>query len=346
MLSRAAPLQVEPAPCDTMASMDEASFLKAVLPPDALASGEASCSDIEVGRGDDAAVVRIGGQSTLLTTDSCIEGKHFSLEYFTPEQIGAKAVEAACSDVVAMGGYPKYLLWSLSFGQERSLDFYQALARGVLSSCKRMRASLVGGNVTQGASALELTIAVVGALPPGRSAVTRAGAKVGDVIMVTGMLGASRAGMEALHSKTHGFDQLKRAHLEPRCRFDLIDKVGAHASSMIDISDGLSSELCHLSEASGVSLAINAQKLPVHPEVRGFAAQKGKEPWWYALHSGEEYQLLSTVPAALVPNIPATAIGVVEEGEGVWLEAGDGSRAKLQSGGYDHLSRGAGTSLG
>jgi thiamine-monophosphate kinase len=289
-----------------------------------------------VPRGDDAAVVQFGSEQVVLTTDSVIEGRHFSLAYFSPEQVGAKAVEAAASDIIAMGARPQYVLWSLMFGEKRSPEFYAALARGVERSCARMKMVLVGGNVTQGSGGLELSMTVVGSIPDKRQPVLRSGARVGEVVMLTGMVGASECGRIALQGGLE-FPDLARAHLEPRCRFDLIDKIGPHASSMIDVSDGLSSELHHLSRESQVKLIIDESKIPVHQEVRRFATHTGADPLSYVYSGGEEYQLLFTTSAERAERLPAALIGTVESGAGVAARNTNGEERVLADSGYDHL---------
>jgi thiamine-monophosphate kinase len=315
--------------------MDEQEFLKHIFSP-----GPTS-SEILVGRGDDAAVVRFGEKALVLTTDSFIEGRHFDRSYFSPDEIGAKAVEGSVSDVIAMGGRPRFILWSLVFGNEevtRELDFYRVLARGVEQACQRLGCQLVGGNLAKGKGTLELTMSVIGELPPSRPARCRSGAVPGEVLCVTGHLGASAAGLLALRNNWEGYEEVKRAHKKPRCRLDLVDKIGAHASSMIDISDGLSSELYYLSSASHVKLEVLESRIPVHPQVIRLGSERGIDPLSFVYGGGEEYELLFTLPEEKARLVPATIIGRVHEGEGVFVTSVSGDSRLLARAGFDHVS--------
>lgn len=326
--------------------MDERDFLKALLAavgPAAAPHAAKAC--LTCGPGDDAAVLTVGSETLVLTTDSCVEGRHFSFDYFTPRQVGAKAVEAACSDVIAMGAYPACVLWTLHLAGDRGQDWYQELAGGVGSACARLKSPLAGGNVSLAGDRLELVISAVGVMPKGRSPRLRSGAQVGDAIVVTGTLGASRAGFELLSQRGTGFEALQRAHLEPRARLDLVDKVGAHAHALIDISDGLASELYYLSDASAAALLIDPARIPVHPELPRYLAGRDVDPWRYASESGEEYQLLAAVPMAAVERMPVTVIGSVlkpsdHQPQGVWIRGEQGAVEALPRRGFDHLASG------
>lgn len=324
--------------------MDERQFINLLLTAVGPAvAPHAASAHLECGPGDDAAVLRVGAETLVLTTDSCVEGRHFSLDYFTPRQVGAKAVEAACSDVIAMGAHPAAVLWTLHMAGDREADWYQDIAAGVGSACARLKAPLAGGNISRAGDRLELVISAIGAMPRGRAPRLRSGAKPGDAIVVTGTLGASRAGLELLSRGGAGFDALTRAHLEPRARLDLVDKVGAHAHALIDVSDGLASELYYLSDASRAALLIDPARIPVHPELPRYLADRKETPWRFAIESGEEYQLLAAVPMAAVDRMPVTVIGSVLEARddqphGVWLRGEQGVLEELLRRGYDHLS--------
>jgi len=314
--------------------MDERVFLESILTPQALSP------QILIGRGDDAAVVRYGDRSVVFTTDSFIEGRHFDFRYFSPQEVGAKAVEAAASDIVAMGARPQYVLWSLVLGGSRpetDLEFYRALAQGVEGACGRISASLIGGNLAKGLGTLELTMTVIGELQGKRAPCLRSGARAGDLVCVTGQLGASSAGLRAYQKGVAGFDESKRLHRTPRCRLDVVDKIGAHATSMIDVTDGLSSELHYLSAESKVRIEVDEARFPIHPEAKRFAAEQNFSPLELIYAGGEDYELLFTLPEEKARLVPATIIGRVLAGEGVFAkDIGGGVRAVERSG-YDHL---------
>ena len=324
--------------------MNERQFLNAIL--ESVVPGVTSHAvgaHLECGPGDDAAVLKVGSETLVLTTDSCVEGRHFSFDYFTPRQVGAKAVEAACSDVIAMGAHPACILWTLHVAEGRDTGWYQELSAGVGGACARLKAPLAGGNISRASDRVELVVSAIGVMPKGRSPRLRSGARPGDAVVVSGTLGAARAGFELLSQNSAGFEALKRAHLEPRARLDLVDKVGAHVHALIDISDGLASELHYLSEASGAAFLIDPQRIPIHPELTRYLAGRDVPAWRYAIESGEEYQVLGTVPMAQVERMPVTVIGSVAEvseltPQGVWVRGGEGPPQPLPRLGFDHLA--------
>ncbi|MCK4546647.1 MAG: thiamine-phosphate kinase [Candidatus Eisenbacteria sp.] len=312
-----------------------------------------SLPDPEVGIGDDAAVLAFGGEEILLTTDAFVEGVHFDPGIGNWNQIGARMITAAVSDVAAMGGTPRHAVVSLCSPPDFSLDAFDALVDGLIASCKRYRTALVGGDTVHTTGALVVSVTVTGAVTG--KPILRSGARVGDTLAVTGWLGGSHAGLLASRDESllQQFPQLATRHLEPAARVqegELLASSG-RVTSMIDISDGLSSEAHHLAGSSNVGLAVHTNRIPFIDGLENFAKKVGETPLQMALASGEEYELLFTVsqgdPGEVdrffrylreKTGIEITPIGeVLPAGEGVVLVLGDGERKPLPATGYHHF---------
>jgi thiamine-monophosphate kinase len=306
----------------------------------------------EVGIGDDAAVVSLGTHA-LLTTDAFIEGVHFDFAIADPYQAGARMVTAAVSDVAAMGGTPRHVVMSLCAPPALPLIVFDALTDGILASCSSYGAALVGGDTVRTSGPLVVSLAVTG-LPAARP-LLRSGAHPGDVLAVTGRLGGSSAGLEALRDPKllADFPDLAARHLGPRARVhegELLASSGA-VTSMIDVSDGLSSEVHHLARASGVGIEVDTDRIPLFDRVGEIAARLGRDPVEMALSSGEEFELLFTlrVPdpeeiGRLFEYIRAktgtevTGIGeALPAGRGVVRVDSRGGARPLEVRGFDHF---------
>lgn len=284
--------------------MNEWEFIKAI---------RARVADVDgvVGIGDDAAVLPDG---VIVTTDTFVQGVHFRPDWASWKSIGAKAAQATISDIAAMGGRTDYLFANLS--APGTLDFGEELLEGILSA----GVPLLGGDTTRSGSDIVLTLTALG-----RTArpVLRSGAKVGDRIYISGPLGGSEGGYIS-KTKSKGITALEERFFAPMARLDIGVEWGRTASAMIDISDGLSSELNHISKASSVALDIVSEKIP-YPSV---LSQLEEDPVALALRSGEEFELLATSSEVLRGGME---IGVVREGEGVFLDG-----RLLEPGGYTH----------
>lgn len=288
--------------------------------------------------GDDAAVVQPPVGPLVATVDTIVEGRHFDPRYWSPQQIGIRAIEGAVSDLVAMGATPRYVLCALILPERSDVEEIEALYFGIRQSLERIGVDLVGGDTNSGSEQLSVSVTALGELPLGFPAIRRSGARAGDAVFVTGGLGGSAAGLALCRSNSQGFEVVKGYHLSPRCRVDALDMLRQCATSAIDISDGLSSELEHLSVQSGVGIEIDFGRLPIKDGVRESAELLGIDLSAWVLHGGEEFEILFTAPveyAGLLAPI-ATQIGVVFQGAGVVLSKG-GGRSPLLARGFVHL---------
>jgi thiamine-monophosphate kinase len=307
----------------------------------------------EVGIGDDAAVLTFGAEEIILTTDAFVEGVHFDPSIGSWHQSGGRMVTAAVSDVAAMGGTPRHAVVSLCIPPDFLLSAFDALADGMVAACRRYGTALVGGDTVRSTGPLVVSITVTGSTAG--KPVLRSGARVVDVLAVTGRLGGSHAGLLVLKEESllSTFSQMAERHLEPSARVqegELLASSGL-VTSMIDISDGLSSDVHHLAESSGVGISIHADRVPLVEGLDDLAKRVGRNSRDIALESGEEFELLFTV-AAREPKeidhlflyvrertgIEITPIGVVRPPEeGVVLVLPDGSREPLAPKGWNHF---------
>ena len=315
-----------------------------------------------IGIGDDAAVVRSDARSNLIAcSDLVVEGVHFRRDWSEPFAIGHKALAATVSDVAAMGGAPLFALVSLALPRETSSEFVDGLIEGLFSVADSYGIAIIGGDTSSSPGPLFIDTTVLGECGEGR-AIRRGGAAAGDLIFVTGSLGASELGLRLLEQRrtqeqpgvSEGEDHLAAArakaikrHTLPEPRVNAgaaIGKAGL-ATAMIDISDGLSTDLNHLTEASGCGALISADAIPVADCVRVLASELGDmDPLTVALNSGEEYELLFTSPAknreAIASlsselGLPITAIGQITHEREVVIA--NGTRTELAPGGWEHL---------
>lgn len=306
---------------------------------------------VEVTIGDDAALFHFAGDSVLLTTDSAYEGVHFDIDTFDYSDVGWKAVAAAISDIAAMGGEPSCVLLAIAYGTAPRIEEVRSLIGGVLEMTASCNCSLIGGDVCRSGGGLALTVTVAGTPPPG-GAVLRSGAHPGDIVGVTGMLGASGAGLYVL--KEHSdelrarFPKLVEAHLRPRPELQAGQLLAAAGvSAMEDVSDGLACDLGHICDESRVGCEIEASLVPIGDETRALATEIGADPLDWALGGGEDYELLFTahpghfetaVNALALHGIPVARIGkIADESVGRVLVTDEG-RKELEGPAYEHFS--------
>ena len=303
--------------------------------------------------GDDCAVLQpAAGSELIVTTDSQEEGVHYRLDWSTPEDIGWRCLAINVSDIAAMAGWPLGAVAALSLPPELDVAFVDGLYTGMQALAQEMACPIIGGNMTKTTGRISVTITVLGEVPKGQ-AIYRSGAQPGDAIWVTGALGGAKAGLEALlhaeavrdASTAHALACYRRP--QPRLREAWFLRQRAELHSLLDLSDGLSGDLRHICEASGVGAHIEAEAVPIHDDTRRIARALNADPLSYALHGGEDFELCFTAPLASIEAIRAdfeqqfnrsfTRVGAIRHGEGVTLIQPDGSTAILPARGYDHF---------
>lgn len=302
--------------------------------------------------GDDTAVVKKPALDfVLLTTDLLVEDVHFTLASINPHDLGYKAIAVNISDIAAMGGIPGYAVVSLALNPDTEVSFVEEVYRGMAEAARAFAVSIVGGDVTR-SERLVINVALTGEVEEERLC-RRSDAEVGDIIMVTGELGASAAGLRlVLHPEVEPQVReaaaLKKAHFKPLPQVKagrLLAMLGAHA--MEDISDGLASELGHICEASGVGARLYVPKVPIAAGVTSVARLTGERAIDMALAGGEDYQLVCSIPpqvqasaekTLLDAGIKLTAVGeIVDISHGVIAVDWEGRETPLQVTGYTHF---------
>jgi thiamine-monophosphate kinase len=305
------------------------------------------------GIGDDCAVYELNDSTYgLLTTDMLIEKVHFSRNYASAYQIGWKAAACNISDIASMGGSPQYMLVSIGLPGETEVSWAMGLYQGMLDIAQKYGVSIVGGD-TVTAPQIVINIALTGHVPQ-TNLCLRSGAQIGDVIMVSGELGGSAAGLYLFqHQTSVSLDMreyLLQKHFQPEPRTALGRWIGAQLGhgAMTDSSDGLARDLLSLAAAGKVGFLIQESQLPIHPWVRSLAEATGQNALNWAMNGGEDYELVFTVPqnqleyfsrGILVQlGIPVTPIGmVVAMDEGIQLQDSNGNISKLNHQGYEHF---------
>ncbi|MFH0863307.1 MAG: thiamine-phosphate kinase [Candidatus Altiarchaeota archaeon] len=290
-----------------------------------------------VGVGDDAAVLKYTKERyQLFTTDMLCDGDHFRRDWASPEQIGMKAMEVNVSDIAAMGGLPTYAVISISLTHDTSVEFMDRLYKGLYHVADKYDLNIVGGDTTH-ADMMVINVSMLGEVEKDRLCL-RSDAKVGDLICVTGDLGKSAAGLELLKGGMRG--ELT-AYLEPKCRLKEARKISHYANAMIDVSDGLASEVNHICHMSKVGGLVRKEDIPISKSTIESAHKVGKDPYDYALNGGEDFELVFTVPQAYLGKVahidcPVTVVGeIVEKRQGLTIESC--GRKKPLKGGYDHF---------
>jgi thiamine-monophosphate kinase len=315
----------------------------------------------DIGVGDDCAVLDMGAPHLLLATcDSQVENVHFTLRTSSPAQIGHKALAINLSDIAAMGGTPRYALISLVLPAHVSVAVLDGIYEGLRALAQHYDTALVGGNISgagQGEQ-LMIDITLLGVVERGR-VLLRSGAHEGDLLCVTGTLGDSGAGFYSLlHPEialsADALTYLHERHTAPTPRVAVgrvLNSFGPSiVTAMVDISDGLSGDLTHLCERSNVGARIDLAHLPLSSPLRSLATATSCDPYDWALHSGEDYELLFAVNAQHLTEVQqavlaatgtsVTVIGtVLSAREGLRLVSPDGSTRRLASKSWDHLKR-------
>lgn len=309
-----------------------------------------------VGIGDDVAVLRPNGTRYILATcDIQVENVHFLRDRITPQQLGRKVVAINVSDIAAMGGVPRYLLVSLVLPKDTEVAFVDGLYGGMQEECLRWGVEIVGGNMAHSPGGIVVDLFLLGEVEPDRL-LRRSSARVGDRVLVTGTLGDSAAGLAlVLHPEAACLDEHRRWVLErhltptPRLREGRAIAQSGLATAMIDLSDGLASDIGHICEMSGVGVRIWADALPISGAARAVAEALGGDALDWALFGGEDYELLFTAPAEWAAELAhrvqeetGTYVAIIGEvapaEEGMTLIHRDGVPVPLRKGGWDHFA--------
>lgn len=290
-----------------------------------------------MGIGDDSAVVVAPAENLLLCSDCMVEGIHFDLSYTSAADLGHKALASCLSDLAAMNGHPLYALVSIAMPEKLTAHFVEEFYSSAKKLGKSFEFDIVGGDLSSSPSSLFIDVMCVGKTP---HPILRKTAKVGDWLAVSGTPGASAAGLYALQNQPRHLvpNELAQAHLRPVPRFDLLPDLATFCTSLIDVSDGISSEAIHIGEASGVGIEIDLAKIPLHPESIRLSPSNSIQ---WALHGGEDYELLATLDAEKVAKAGAPPKGFTIIGQvipsGYRFKNQDGSVTTFEAGGFNHF---------
>jgi thiamine-monophosphate kinase len=308
--------------------------------------GKTGAKGVLAGIGDDCAVVRPAGRNLLLTTDMMVEGVHFDMRWTTPYQAGFKLVSVNVSDVYAMGGRPEFLLLNFSAGRSTDAAVFHRIFDGIEKASELYGVSIVGGDISS-SERIVLSATVTGYAS---KVIKRSGARIGDLIYVTGCLGDSACGLQLLKKmmkpvelerrKKGHFDlkwdivlPLIRRHLMPRA----VDprRIARSATAMIDISDGLLIDLSRICSESKVGAKLYVEQLPVSAQLKRAAEYLDIDPLAFATGGGEDYELLFTEPSG--KKVEAICIGEVTK-SGITVVDKQGKNKKVSVKGYEHFA--------
>ncbi|RYU96630.1 thiamine-phosphate kinase [Emticicia agri] len=308
------------------------------------------------GIGDDAAVIDMGNQYLLLSTDMLLEGVHFDLSYVPLRHLGYKAVAVNVSDIAAMNGIAKQITVSIGLSNRISVEAVDEIYEGIRFACEDYKVDLIGGDTSSSRSGLVISVTVTGVVDKNKIAY-RNGAKANDILCVTGDLGAAYFGLQILEREKQEYmanpnmqpnledkSFLVGKQLKPEARADIVHELaeaGVVPTAMIDISDGLASEIIHLSTQSGVGALIFEDKLPIEDITMLTASEFNISPITAALNGGEDYQLLFTIKQTDFEKIKnlsdITPIGYMTEDKAVELVLKSGAKASIKAQGWNHL---------
>ena len=312
------------------------------------------------GIGDDAAVINHEGYRTLVSVDLLVEGIHFDMTYTPLKHLGYKAAVVNFSDIYAMNGTPTQIVIGLGVSNRYSVEALDALYDGIRLACERYHVDMVGGDVTSSKTGLIISITVIGTAKE-EDIVYRSGAHPNDLLCVSGDLGGAYMGLLVLERekaeflanpnmqpKLEGLDYVLERQLKPEARKDVIkqlEEIGVKPTSMIDISDGLASEILHLCKESGVGCQLYEEKIPLDPTTDKLAKEFQIVPSIAALNGGEDYELLFTISQADYEKIKelsldVSIIGYMTADKGVAeLITPDKHVIPLKAQGWDHMRK-------
>jgi thiamine-monophosphate kinase len=311
--------------------------------------------DVVAGIGDDAAALDLGGEELVLAkVDSQVEGVHFRRDRIPPHSLGRRSLAIVLSDIAAMGGRPTHALVSLALPADLEVTWVEDLYRGLREEGDRFGVAIVGGHTARSPVGVVIDVCLLGQVSRARI-LTRAGARPGDAVLVTGSLGDAAAGLALLdnprlHLPAAVRDGLIARHLTPTPRLpeSAVIAASALATAMIDLSDGLASDISHVCNRSGVGVKLYADRLPISMAVGQVSERIGRAPWDLALGGGEDYELCFTAPAAAAPALaervtaetstPVTVVGeILPAPAGRWLVLLDGREVPLEAQGWRHF---------
>lgn len=319
----------------------------------------ATSDQVLIGAGDDAAMIDSMGKTLLVSTDMLVENVHFDVMYTPLRHLGYKSAVVNFSDLCAMNALPSQLTISFAFSSKYTLEAIEELYSGILLACKKYQVDLVGGDISTIGSGLVISGTAMGWCDKDQ-VVKRTGANPGDLLCVTGDLGGAYMGLQLLEREKRVFlehkemqpdlqnhDYIVGRQLKPEARVDVITslkEIGVTPTAMMDISDGLSSEVFHLSEASNVDFSIYEEKLPIDQDTFNMAMEFGIDPTTAALNGGEDYELVFTASQGdydKLKNHPdITIIGHAKEaGMKNELISKQGNAHELQAQGWQHKNK-------
>lgn len=284
------------------------------------------------GIGDDAAVLDFSNKKTLISTDLLLEGIHFDLRYVPLKHLGYKAVQVNLSDIYAMNGKASQITFSIGLSSKFPLEAVEEIYEGALIACKKYEVDLIGGDTSASAQGLVISVTSIG-YGEAHKIAYRSGAKEGDLLCVSGDLGGAYVGLQLLEREKQifledpqiqpdleGKDYIIERQLKPEARKDVIElfeTYGIQPHAMIDVSDGLASEILHICKASQVGCKLYEEKIPIDPMTYDTAREFGLDPTVCALNGGEDYELLFTVPQDAYDKVKnqldITIIGYITE---------------------------------
>lgn len=309
------------------------------------------------GVGDDAAVINNGNQQTVVTTDLLVEGIHFDVMYTPLKHLGYKSVVVNLSDIYAMNATPTQITVSLAISSRYTVEALDEIYDGIKLACKKYKVDLVGGDTTSSLSGLVISVTAIGVANK-EDLVYRSGAKEGNLVCVTGDLGGAYLGLQILEREKRIYlehpdvqpelenaDYLIGRQLKPEARWDVIDffkEMNLKPTAMMDLSDGLSSDIFHLCRQSGVGCELNEAMVPVSEEAYNMALKFNLDPITCALNGGEDYELLFTIEpedeTKLGGDATFSVIGTITKKEnGCVLITRSNNRHTLKAQGWNHF---------
>lgn len=311
----------------------------------------------QLGIGDDGAIIENTQGQILVSTDMLLEGIHFDLSYAPLAHLGYKAVAVNVSDIAAMNGIPSQITVNIGISNRFSLEAIDTLYQGILKACEDFKVDLVGGDTSSSSSGLVISVTAIG-FAQKENIAKRSGAKKGDIICVTGDLGGAYLGLQVLEREKQVFltnpemqpqlekyDYIVQRQLKPTARMDIVHELAelkVKPTSMIDVSDGLGSELFHIAKESSVGVQIYEEKLPIDKQTYDTGYELGIDSTTAAINGGEDYELLFTISQDDYEKVKSHAdihfIGYVKEKEeGCKMVSKQGNLVDISAQGWNHI---------